>query len=186
MELLRQFYSDHAGDPLWVPQRLWTDNPQTTQIWIDTEARWEDEQPKLRPAIYVKLNPTTFESLTGRKDARSGMDLVNGEYEFSRSGTGAVSFVHVGRTAGEAVTLADATMDYFDAFGMVIRNDFCFDSFNLAQRVPLEIREKEARNRLESTVTFAYTHQDRWTLKLESPQIRKLTLRAGQRAAAAL
>lgn len=181
VELVRQFYANVENHPLGTPLRVWSPDPAETEIWIDTELRWEDEHPEKRPAIFVRLSPIRYESLTGRKDGRCGMDLKEAETFFTRSGTGQVSFVHIGQSAGEACMLGDATYDYLDAFNAVIRDDFCFTSFALAERVPLAARTKESKERYESVVTFQFVLQDKWTIKLESQKLKVFAFRAGQR-----
>jgi hypothetical protein len=99
--------------------------------------------------------------LTGRKDGLTGMNLRDGQYHFSRSGTGTVSFAHLGGTANEACALADSTLDYLDAFGMAIRDDFCFLSFEVKQRIPRRLRPKEAKERYDSVVACEFTFQDK-------------------------
>lgn len=181
VELLRQFYANTENHPLGTPLRKWSPDPAKTEIWIDTELRWEDERPELRPAVYVRLDTVNYASLVGRKDGLMGSDIREGETFHTRSGTGTVSFVHVGQTAGEACVFADATMDYLDAFCAVIRCDFGFTTFSLVSRKSLSQREKESKVRYESVVTFEFSFQDTWTIKLESQRLKVFTFRAGQR-----
>lgn len=181
VELARQFYSNAENHPLGTPIKVWDPDPGKTQIWIDTELRWEDEHPEMRPAIYVQLGGLTYKSLSGRTDGKMGGNLKEAEIFFTRSGTGTVTFVHVAGTADEACTLADSTLDYLDAFGAVIRDDFCFTSFQLTQRVPRQQMPKESKERYGSSVTFSFELQDRWTLKQETQHLKVLTFRAGQR-----
>lgn len=181
VEITRQLYSNGENHPLGTPVKIWNTNPEESEIWIDTELRWEDEHPEKRPAIYVQLSPITYASLTGRKDGWMGNDLRDSELYFTRSGEGRVSFVHIAGSAGEACSLADSTLDYLDAFSMVIRDDFCFTTFELVERVPLKQMQKESKERYGSVVAFKFVLQDRWTLKLEAERLKVLTFRAGQR-----
>lgn len=180
-EIVRQFYMDAGNHGFGTPTAVWDPDPDKTQIWIDTELEWEDKHPELRPAIYIQLGPITFKSLSGRSDGLMGGRTSNSEQYFTRSGSGTVSFVHIGGTAGEACALADSTMDYLDAFGKVIRDDFCFTSFALTQREARKQMPKESKERYGSVVTCAFETQDRWTLKLESQLLKVLAFRAGQR-----
>lgn len=180
VEVVRQFYSDGANHPIGTPVKIWKTKPEETEIWIDTELRWEDDHPEKRPAIYVQLSPITYSSLTGRKDGLMGGSDKDAELYFTRSGKGTVSFVHIAGSAGEACALGDSTLDYLDAFSMVIRDDFCFTSFALGERVALKQASKESKERYTSVVTFEYELQDKWILKLESHRLKVLTFRAGQ------
>lgn len=181
VELTRQFYMNQANLPFGTPAKIWTPDPKTTQIWIDTELRWEDEHPEFRPAIYVELSPIAYTSLTGRKDGLLNGHDLDSELYFSRSGKGTVTFKHIAGTDGEACALADATMDYFDAFGSVIRDDFCFTSFALSERIPLSQMPKESKERYASVVRCAFEFEDTWTLKLEAERLKVITFNAGQR-----
>ena len=181
VEVARQFYSNADNRPIGTPIKVWSPDPQQTAIWIDTELRWEDEHPEMRPAIYVSLSPITYTSLSGRTDGLTGMVIEDAEYTFARSGKGTVSFIHVGGTDAEACTLGDATLDYLDAFGMVIRDDFCFTSFALTERVAKRLMPKESKERTASVVTCAFEFQDKWVLKLESEKLKVFILNAGQR-----
>ena len=183
VELVRQFYGGEDNNPLGTPSKVWKPDPETSQIWIDSEMRWEDAHPEFRPAVYVSIGPIQYQSMTGRSDGHMGGDLRDAETYFSRSGSGIVSFVHVGGTAGEAVTLADSTFDYLDAFASVIRCDFGFTKFYAASRVPRQQMPKESKERYSSTVAFNFDFQDCWSLKLESQKLKTLTLRAGQQLA---
>jgi hypothetical protein len=178
LELARQFYSDSNNIPIDVTP-TWNPEPTQSKIWIDTEYRWEDENPEFRPAIYVKLGDIKYDSLTGRHDGLMRVDLEQGEYHFSRNGTGTVSWIHIGRKKGEAVILAGATLDYLDAFSKVIRDDFCFQTFEVVGMSPMAL-DKESKERYRSVVTASFSFQDTWALKLESQKLKRVVFNAGQ------
>lgn len=179
-ELVQQFYSMNGPDDrlFGTPDVVWTNNPQTTGIWIDTELRWEQEHPEFRPAIYVKLGQINYSTLDGTHRGLVKKDVQEAEYHYARVGEGSVSFVHVGGTAGEALSLADATLDYLDAFSPVITDDFCFDWFALAACTPVQAVSKDSKEKYASTVTYSFRFTDGWSLKLESPKLKRVILRA--------
>jgi len=176
VELLRDIYSTADGRMLGTTSRVWSPDPQKTRVWIDTECRWEDERPEFRPAIYVGLSEMTYTSLTGKKSGLMGAGLMDGEEFYGKHVSGDVSFTHIAATSGEAVDLCDNTLDYIDAFSSVISRDFCFETFSLSSRVPLKQLPKESKERYGSVATFSYTFQDCWTLKLESPKLKIVSL----------
>jgi len=178
VELARQFYVEDNNIPIETTV-TWSPIPEKTKIWIDTEYRWEDENPEFRPAIYVKLSNVAYTSTTGRHDSKARMDLEQGEYIFSRTGSGTVSWVHIGRKKGEAVVLAGATMDYLDAFSWAIKRDFCFETFSVTEVSPLYM-DKESQERYKSVVTASFSFRDDWRLKLESPKLKRVVINAGQ------
>lgn len=181
VELTRQFYGDDSNLPIDSCAK-WDPDPNKTKVWIGTEYEWEDKAPEFRPAIYIKLGNITYKSLTGRSDNLYGHDLQEGEYHYSRNGSGNVSWVHVGSTKGESVALSGTTLDYLDAFGPVIMEDFKFMTFEVVSMSPIAT-EKESKERFKSTVTVAFTFQDTWALKLESPKLKRVLFRARQAAA---
>lgn len=180
VEVVRQFYSDEQNMPRSAKGVHWNKDPKKSTLWIDSELRWEDDHPNVRPAIFVALSPITYTSLTGRADGLMGGDIAEAESEFTRSGSGSVTFRHLGQTDGEACVLADATMDYMDAFSSTIRDDFCFTKLNLSGRVPLVKRTGESGERWGSSVEIAFEFQDTWTIKLESQKLKRFSFNAGQ------
>ena len=177
-ELCRQFYATTVNMPLEVAY-TWDPDVKKTSIWIDTEYKWEDTNPELRPAIYTKLGDIQYTSLTGRHDSSMGANLEEGEFHFSRNGAGQIQWIHIGRSKGEAVAIAGATLDYLDALSKIIKDDFCFQSFEIVSLSPLAV-DKESKERYRSVVTAAFTFQDTWTLKMESPKLKRIVLSAGQ------
>lgn len=177
-EVLRQAYTEEVATLLGCPTKIWRPDVTTTDIWIDTELRWEDEAPEFRPAIYVQLGPIQYASLTGRKDAYISTDY-RGRESYSRSGTGEVAFIHIANSSNEACFLADNTYNYLDAFSKVIRDDFCFTYFTTAGRHPKRRREKEAKEKFDSVVTCSYMFEDTWTLVRESPILKTVLVGAG-------
>lgn len=178
LELTRQFYSDWHHIPIDTCAH-WDVDPLKSTIWIDSEYEWNEDGVEQRPAIYVKLGDITYASLTGRKDGKMGMDLEEGEYKYTRNGEGTVSWVHIGSSKTEAAVLAGSTLDYIDAFSAVIRDDLKFQSFAVVSVSPMAI-DKESKERYRSVVTASFAFQDTWTLKLESPKLKKLIYRTGQ------
>ena len=180
-EIIQQLYLNPDNLALGVPKKQWSPDKDKTQIWIDTELRWNDDHPEFRPAIFVKLSPISYSSLTGRNDGVAGGRLQTAEEDFSRSGEGTVSFVHIAESAGEACMLGDATLDYLDGFSKVIRDDFCFTTFSLTGRIPMVQMDKTSKEQYGSVVECKFTFQDRWTLKLESQILKSFIMRTGHR-----
>ena len=174
-EIVQQFWKRTGEARLFgTPDVVWDRNPDKTRIWIDTELRWEAEHPEFRPAIYVRLSPVQYGTLTGSKTGLMKTDVQEAIYHYARTGEGQVSYVHVGSTSGEACSLCDATMDYLDAFSPVITDDFCFDWFKIASREPLKTMSKDSKEKYGSVVTYDFRFTDAWQLKLESPKLKDL------------
>lgn len=180
-ELVQQFWkASPEGRLFGTPEISWDRDPKKTGIWIDTEFRWAAEHPEFRPAIYVKLAPIQYGTIDGNTTGLVRRDLQEAEYHYARTGSGQVSFVHVAATDGEACAIADATMDYLDAFSPVITDDFCFDWFKMSSRDPLKEFDKDASVKYGSVVSYDFRFTDTWYLKKETPKLRSLVLRASE------
>lgn len=178
VDLTRQFYANSDNLPIDACA-VWDSDPSKTKLWIGTEYEWEDGAPEFRPAIYIKLDTLSYKSLTGRSDSQMRMDLEEGESQFTRNGTGIASWVHVATTKGEAAVLCGTTLDYLDAFSKVIRDDLCFQTFEVVSTNPMQV-DKESRERWRSVVAVSYSFQDTWTLKTESPKLKRVVFIARQ------
>jgi len=178
VEITRQFYADANDLPIQVAA-TWDPDDTLSKLWIDTDYKWEDEHPEFRPAIYIKLKPLTYSTYSGRQTSLISVDLKEGEYRHERLGTGGAEWIHIGRSRGESLILAGSTMDYLDSLGTVIRDDFCFDTFQLDSLQPLSV-DKESQERYRSIVSVTFTWQDLWSLKMESPKLKRLVINAGQ------
>lgn len=186
-EVIRQMYYGENGLHL-NRQWTWAEKPtdNTSNIWINAEAVWVDAAPDFRPAIYVALTPIEYKSVTGLSKSQSHVRLDAGEYEYSRFGAGNVKFVHIGRTLGETYSILSNTLDLLDAFSDVIRRDFCFKTLNVVQVIPPKLHEKETRERFRGDIIVTYSFEDTWTLKLESPKLKRVVFDAGLRLASVL
>ena len=181
VELVRNFYSDAYNIPINTCA-TWSEDEHASGIWIDTEYKWEDKTVEKRPAIYVKLSAVKYGSTVGQSAGpmSMGMDLKEADYFFSRVGEGTVTFVHIGSTKGQSVALSGSTLDYLDAFATVIRDDFCFEEFEVLEITPPRLDKSEPKDMYHSDVICRFKFQETWTLKLESPKLKKLVFNAGQ------
>lgn len=186
-EVVRQMYYGENGLHL-NRQWTWVEKPtdSSAHIWINAESVWDDAAPDFRPAIYVALTPITYRSVTGLSKSQSHVRLDVGEYEYSRFGASNVKFVHVGRTLGEAYSILSNTLDLLDAFSDIIRRDFCFKTLNVVEVIPPKVHEKETRERFRGDIIVSYSFEDTWTLKLESPKLKRVVFDAGLRLASVL
>lgn len=185
VELLRQIYSEEIQDPelgwVWAGKDGSQDtDPESSDVWIDAEYKWNDAHPDMRPAVYVALGPIKYAPTAGGSRGLTHIDLKEGEYEYTRTGTGTLTVVHIGSTKGEGVRLATLTHDYLDAFSDVIRQEYCFKQFNVVEAVPAQV-VKEEKDNIRSLVSATFSFEDTWTLKLESPRLMRVAFAAGQR-----
>ena len=179
LESVRAFYSDSDNLPIDVC-KPWSPDPRQTQIWIDTAYAYNDANPEFRPLIYVKLSPLQYRSTTGQPDSVVGMDLREAEYHFEREGKGQVEFVHLGSTADETAVLVGATLDYFDAMAYVMKQDFNFKALEVVSASGMDEIKTEDRDRFKGTVALGFVFTDTFTLKRESPKLKRVIWRLGE------
>lgn len=150
-------------------------------VFIDKELPDLKELLQQRPAIIVGVGDIGFSNVSGLagRNPEIGGSLVDGEIYYARRGEGVVVFRHIGRTTGEAMTLAGATLDYYDAFSPIIKKDFCLETFTPVQITKVRHFEESAE-RYECSVVCNFSFQDTWTLKLESPKLKAMELRINE------
>lgn len=175
-ELVRKIYRDNLDFLVGTPTRRWGRTPQHDGIWIDTELNWKPANPDFLPAVYVKLGQVQYSSAIGNVNTLAGMNLENGVYEYSRMGSGQVTFVHVARTSGEAVALCDNTRYYLSDFGAQIADDLCLSKFFETGVQPLAPAQKDSSETYSSTSVFSFEFFEDWMVKHESPILRSVDL----------
>lgn len=175
LELLKIYYSDRDNVPLGI-KYIWEDKPDT-ELYIDSVNRigeLSEVQIERVPAIFVALSDINYQGVyggTANKTPFIGMDMEEGEKFYSRLGSGSVDFLHIGTTKGESQNYAAATLDFFDGFSPVIRNDFCFETF-APILISKAVQIKNSKDRYLSVVKCNFSFQDTWSLKLESPKLK--------------
>jgi hypothetical protein len=174
LELTRQLFATEG-----FSDYVWDQDPAKTDIWIQPEYLWDDETVEKRPAVFISLPQLDYSSYTGRNDGQIAMDLKEAEHDFARRIKGAVQWIVIAEAKGEALKGGTDILNYVDAFASVIARDFCLEEFYVTQFKPVVV-VKEARERIRTTLTAQFTAQETWTLKQESPKLKKLHIRTGQ------
>lgn len=179
VELLRQIYSEDTATNV-KGTYIWSPDINKTQIWIDTEANYNDHLPDTNPSIFVELKGPQYSSHTGQTKSLYNMNLEEAEYDYSRVGAGQINLIHIGNTKADGLSLATNTFNYMDAFADVIRQEFCFDKLYVTGFNPLQVVKGEEREKFRSILSMAFEFQETFTIKLESPKLKKLVINAGQ------
>lgn len=170
LELIRQLYSDSSNLLLGL-NTVWNNDVNKSGIWIDTEYMWEDKNPEFRPAIYIALDALNKSKLV--VDDAIGSDLAEGVAYYARRVDSTARIVHIGHTKGETVNLVSNTADYLEGLSKVIRDDFCFLTFEVISVTPLKVY-KESKDNLRGEVVIKYSYDDTWSIKTESPKLKKI------------
>ena len=173
-ELVRMVYHDKDGRLIGTPSVIWKKG--RTGIWIDSELRWEDQHPEVRPAIYIQLGQLQSKPYIQGVNGKVLSANRFGERTYAMTSSGTVTFMHVAQTSGEACALADNTEYALTVMQDPICRDFCFNSFELIGRIPLEKMPKESKERYASAVTFQYSLDSVWDVKEECPILKSIDL----------
>jgi len=173
-ELARLMYHSTDGRLIGTPDVKWDYKKPT--IWIDTELRWEDQHPEVRPAIYIQLGPLKHEEPFPRINGLATPADRFGSRHYEQHVSGEVTFMHVASTVGEACALADNTEYMLSSLQGPICRDFCFIRFVMTQRVPLEKLPDEASEKYASAVTFTFEFAESWDVTGETPILKSIDL----------
>lgn len=177
--ILRMIYSEKNGRTFGCPDVVWERDPQKTELWIDTELRWEDQRPDFTPAIFVSLGEIRYDFVpTLDMQARTLMSH-DGERHYERMGHGMAHIAHVSDKAGAACSLADNTENYMSSLQDQIGEEYCFDHFTVAGRIPRQQKEQAqtaGKGKYVSVVSVQFDFTDAWDVKLETPILKAVSM----------
>ena len=177
--ILRVIYSSKKGRTFGCPDVVWNKDSQKTQIWVDTELRWEDQRPDFVPAIYISLGDIQY-SIPPTLDMQGRLFMNNaGEQQYERQGICTASIVHVCNKSGEACALADNTENYLSSLQGQIASQYCFNNFMVTGRTPLRKKEQSqtaGKEQIVSVVNVKFSWSDAWFVKFESPILKEVTM----------
>lgn len=177
--ILRVLYSGKKGRVFGCPNVVWNSDPEKTQMWIDTELRWEDQRPDVLPAIYVSIGEIKYElppTLDGQ--GRVGMSY-DAEQHYERTGVATATIMHVCEKVGEASALADNTEAYLSSLQDQIAEQYCFNHFMVVGRAPRQKKEQSqaaGKGQMVSVVQVQFDWTDAWMVKIESPILKAIDL----------
>lgn len=154
-------------------------DPQKTELWIDTELRWEDQRPDFTPAIFVSLGEIKYDFVpTIDRQARLAMSS-DGERNYERFGHGSAQIVHISDKAGAACSLADNTENYMSSLQDQICEEYCFDNFAVIGRIPRQQKEQAqtaGKGKYVSVVSVQFDFTDAWIVKFETPILKVVSM----------
>jgi hypothetical protein len=179
VSILRLMYSGRKGRTFGCPDVVWRKDPKLTELWIDTELRWEDQRPDFTPAIFVNLGEMQYRT-PELIDAGARTFLSNdGEISYERTCACSAALMHVSDNAGSVCALADNTENYLASLQDQLRQEYCFDHFMVTGRRPLQKKETPqtaGKGKYVSAVTVGFDFTDAWTVKTETPILKTVDL----------
>ena len=177
--ILRMMYSGKKGRTFGCPDVVWRGDPEKTELWIDTELRWEDMRPDFTPAIFVSLGELKYD-IPPTMDMQCRLTMSpDGEQAYERTVYGSASLVHICDKAGAACALADNTENYLSMLQDQIGGEYCFDHFLVSGRIPRQQKEQgqmAGKGKYVSVVAVKFDFTDAWRVKIESPILKSASL----------
>lgn len=181
IELIQQIYSDKAN--LRPGMRAWCGSNETINgLYITPAYEWDETSQERRPLIAVSIGDLDVNS----RDI-SGLDrLIDANFEdsseaFGRRVSSSVTFVHVGRTAGEVAQYCGTSYDILDAMALPIQRLLCLESFDVV-KVTAPARRKQAPVEFHATVTAQFSFIETFWLKKEAPRLKQIIVDMGELA----
>ena len=169
VELAQTAFSDTG-----FSSRRWNKDEKKSNIYIVPDYIWDDVNVEKRPAIYVSLGNiecTPYANAIGEQGSMGinmrGEHGVERYYGDVKSGT--VTWNVLAESRGEALTLVGDLARYLNIFQNQIKDDLCLRSFAVSQISPLAV-VKEARERLQCSVSAVFSYEYSWTLVEEAPK----------------
>ena len=177
--IIRMIYSGKKGRTFGCPDVVWRKDPQKTQLWIDTELRWEDQRPDFTPAIFVNLGELKYQFDPSLDMQGRTFMSRDGEQHYERMVSGSANIMHVSDKAGAACSLADNTENYLSSLQDQIAQEYCFEHFVVTGRLPRQQKETSqtaGKGKYVSMVAVQFDFVDAWTVKVESPILKTVSL----------
>ena len=153
------------------------------RLQIDSEFNFTEVVKDPTSLIGIKLGNIEYKKSPGAtRDGIIGTSKSTDQQYYSRTGTGTVTFSHIGTSDGQSVSMADATQEFLEAYSGVIRKEFGFNQFEIIGRRPLteHPRKLYGKERYLSEVVAAFQFENTWQLVLESPKLQEIFFSSGQ------
>ena len=173
LEILRRLYTDENLFNYGDRKVIWCPDPRQTQVWINSEAEWDDELPEFMPAIYVKLGDISYKSY-GKLSGEVGVTGITGARNIAREASCSIIFSHIARNKGEAIALANSTHNYMDAFSIVIRDDLLFEVFVINKRKIINPIKNNVTTVFGSDIIFNVQWQENFFIKPERLKLKRI------------
>lgn len=146
---------------------------EKTDILIESVHRWRGELTEKRPAILVKRN-TYQNQRFGIGDLRGPDGRGMNRYSTFWVGSHTVFCIH-GTGAGVEI-LATEVQRELTQFAPVVREDLGLKKWSVTE-VGAIAEVEEARESFVVPITVGWAYEESWTLELESPKLRRISLK---------
>ena len=151
---------------------IWREDEKQTKILIESIHRWRGEMVEFRPAILVKRN--TYQNQRLGIGDRVGPD-GRGQVRYSTFWVGSHTVFCIHGTGAGVEILATEVQRELTEFAPVVRQDLGLKKWSVTE-VGAIAEVEEARESFVVPITVGWAYEENWTLELESPKLRRISL----------
>ena len=144
-------------------------------ISIESITRWNPSAADKRPALIIKRNGWQWSSL-GIGD-KSGSNIFEGSTSYTGLWEGSHTIYCLAATGVETELLAIETVKFLTHFSPWIREQMNFKRFIISEVGGIG-EVQEVVQGYAVPVTVAYVAEESWSLQLDAPRLKRITLKA--------
>lgn len=172
--------SEHLKESLWVPKAgdPVTPDPAATKILIDPVYRWNQKTTQQRPGVLIKRNalqPQTVGIAMTRTFGVAERDYPEVGSKHSLFFVGSHTLFCIATDGGVAEVLSTEVARHLAQFAPVIREEFCFQTFELSQIGEVSVLEEASEN-FVVPVVIRYAYQNKWLLTKQEPRLKGVSI----------
>lgn len=153
---------------------IWHEEAKQTKILIESIHRWRGELVEFRPAILVKRN--SYQNMRLGIGDRVGAD-ERGQVRYSTFWVGSHTVFCIHGTGAGCEILATEVQRELTEFAPEVRKTLGLKKWSVTE-VGAISEVEEARESFVVPVTVGWAYEQNWTLELESPKLRRISLSA--------
>ena len=171
INLLRQWSNLPASQRYpGTASKVWSDDPATSTLVIESVTRFNEAETERRPAILVKRNSCSYERIGLTSGQVMGNTSLDGTRQHSRFVTGSHSIFTLSTQPKESELLAMEVSEQLGHFNQEIRRAMCLFRFDVAD-VSATSRLREAKHLFATAITVGYVGQESYIVYPVAPRI---------------
>lgn len=154
---------------------IYSDNPVERTVNVAPSYEYNPNRDGEMPSIYVGVDqPLTFSKLDLRSEAGHSSD--NSAHSQAYIAKTAVNFVHIFKTADQALLAAESTLMFMIGIQGSIRSNLNLMSFEPVSMSPPAFKEKAPESQMRVDVTMSLSYQYNVLVNIESHRIKKFAI----------
>lgn len=167
---------EDRGLALSSTEMVWSSQPETSTIAIESYTRFDPSLVESRPALIVKRNAWKHVRL-GIDNRLLGYDTPDGSQDYHNLWQGSHTVFVIAREGGECEKLATEVYRELNQFAPLMREVLKLHRLEMVDLGDMG-RLEEASENFVVPITIAYAAQESWKLSPQSPPLRRVYLNA--------